>query len=161
MEANIERRRLIWSLAGSTAVGIVLGSAACAQGPRPYDMKVSREVCCTCCHAWTELMQKTGRFRVTLVEDEDMPALKRKLGVPSGLGACHTGVVEGYIIEGHVPADDILRLLETHPADVRGLAVPGMPRGSPGMEQPNGAHDPFEVLAFTASGKTSVFAHHA
>lgn len=161
MNANIERRRLVQSMAGSAAVGALLGPAACSQGPRVYEMKVTRDIGCLCCHAWTELMEQSGRFKITLTDGEDLPALKQRLGVPSGFGACHTGVVEAYVIEGHVSAEDILRLVEERPAGIRGLAVPGMPRGARGMEQPDGTHDPYVVYAFNAKGETSVFARHA
>jgi hypothetical protein len=139
----------------------LLGPAACSQSPRVYDMKVSRDVGCLCCHAWAELMEQSGRFNITLTDGEDLPAMKQRLGVPGGFGSCHTGVVDGYVVEGHVPAEDILQLLEERPSGVRGLAVPGMPRGSPGMEQPNGARDPYDVYAFKANGETTIFAHHA
>ena len=157
MDTNVERRRLLQSL---VAAGVMLGPAACSQKPRVYNMQVSRDVGCLCCHAWAELMEQSGRFKISLTDGEDLPALKQRLGVPSGFGACHAGVVEGYVIEGHVPAEDILRLLEERPAGIRGLAVPGMPRGSPGMEQPDGTRDAYEVYAFKANGETSIFARH-
>ena len=86
-----------------------------------------------------------------------MPAIKQTLGIPAGLTACHTAVVNGYLIEGHVPAADIDRLLVQKPK-IAGLAVPGMPMGSPGME--SGASQPYRVLFFDKSGKTGVFATH-
>lgn len=88
-----------------------------------------------------------------------MPSLKRRLGVPDDLASCHTAEVEGYVVEGHVPAEDIVRLIEQRPAGVRGLAVPGMPIGSPGMEQ-GGRRDAFEVIAFRANGSREVFARY-
>src|SRR5690606_26016940 len=105
-------------------------------------------------------MEATGRFRVELVDAPDMPAHKRALGIPAGLGSCHTAVVEGLAVEGHVLAEDILRLLAEKPAGIIGIAVPGMPRGSPGMEPPNGAVDAYDVYALTAKGETSVFARN-
>jgi len=106
-------------------------------------------------------MEQTGRLRVTLVDVPDLPAYKQQVGLPAGLGSCHTTLVDGYVIEGHVPSEDILRLLEDRPSGVKGIAVPGMPRGSPGMEQPNGAKDSYEVIAFKADGSQSVFARHS
>jgi hypothetical protein len=103
-------------------------------------------------------MRQTGRFNARMRDEADMPALKRRLGVPADLTACHTAQVEGYVIEGHVPADDILRLLSARPGGVRGLAVAGMPIGSPGMEQPGSASDPFVVVAFGVA--RSEFARH-
>jgi hypothetical protein len=148
------QRRTVLKLFGATAL-----VGACQQTPRIYDMQVSRDVGCPCCHVWTALMEKTGRFRVTMIDVPDLPAYKQKVGVPSGLGSCHTALVDGLVVEGHVPSEDILRLLVERPAGVKGIAVPGMPRGSPGMEQPNGAVDPFETIAFGSEGQ-SVFARH-
>jgi len=87
-----------------------------------------------------------------------MGALKRRLGVPDDLASCHTAEVEGFVIEGHVPLREIVRLIEERPADVRGLAVAGMPAGSPGMEMPDGRRDAFDVVAFGAV--RSVFASY-
>ncbi len=84
-------------------------------------------------------------------------AVKSKNGVTPALASCHTALVDGYVIEGHVPADVIVKLLQERP-DVKGLAVPGMPVGSPGMEDPSGRRDPYDVLAFDETGKTSVYA---
>jgi hypothetical protein len=132
------------------AVPAAVSLAACQQGPRIYDMKVSRDTGCTCCTSWVEEIEKTGRFKVAMFDAGDLPTFKRGVGVPPGLGSCHTGLVESYVIEGHVPAEDILRLIAERPKDVTGLAVPGMPRGSLGMMQMNGAMDPYKVFAFKA-----------
>lgn len=159
--AQLGRRTVLRWLSASTVLGATAGVAACQQAPRIYDMQVSRDTGCPCCHVWTEIVQTTGRFRVTMIDAPDLPAFKRRLGVPAGLGSCHTAVVGAYVIEGHVPAGDILRLLEQRPADVRGIAVPGMPRGSPGMEQPDGAVDAYTVIAFDMEGRLRDFSHHA
>ncbi len=87
----------------------------------------------------------------------DLTPIKRKLGVPPALQSCHTAVVEGFVIEGHVPADVIDRLLRERPSMV-GLAVPGMPIGSPGMEAPGQAPERYQVLAFDQKGRTTVYA---
>ena len=87
----------------------------------------------------------------------DVTPIKRRYGVPDRLRACHTALVEGYVLEGHVPADLIDRLLRERPS-ATGLAVPGMPAGSPGMDSPGQASEPYQVLIFDRSGKTSVFA---
>lgn len=158
-DQSVPRRTLLRRLGGSATVALVL--AACARKPQIYDMKVSRDLGCTCCHAWTEVLARSGLFRIALVDEPDLAALKQRLGVPRTLGACHTGLVEGFVIEGHVPVEDILRLLETRPSDVRGIAVPGMPRGSPGMEQPNGTVDAYTTVAFGPDGATRVFNQHA
>lgn len=94
---------------------------------------------------------------MTAVDLEDLAPTKRKLGVPRALQSCHTATVEGYVIEGHVPADLIDRLLRERPSVV-GLAVPGMPVGSPGMEAPGQAAERYQVLAFDQKGHTTVFA---
>ena len=86
-----------------------------------------------------------------------MPAIKRMYGVPDERLSCHTAGVGNYAIEGHVPLDEVKRLLSKQPAGIRGIAVAGMPRGSPGMEVPDGSRDPFQVMAFDASGRISVF----
>jgi hypothetical protein len=92
------------------------------------------------------------------VDEPDMTALKRRLGVPPDLASCHTAVVNGLIVEGHVPFDMIHRLLRERPQGVAGIAVPGMPAGSPGMEVPDGRREPFQVIAFDRQGRRRVFA---
>ena len=87
-----------------------------------------------------------------------MVALKKKLGVPEALASCHTSLVSGLVFEGHVPIHHVQELVASNEENFLGLAVPGMPRGSPGMEMPDGSKDPFEVIAFDKNGKTRVFA---
>lgn len=119
-------------------------------------MTVYRDPSCGCCEVWAQ--QARGQnFAVTLIDRPDMPAIKRQHGVPDELSSCHTAIVAGYAIEGHVPFADVRRLLVEKPTGIRGLAVPGMPRGSPGMEMPDGSKDPFQVMAFDAEGRASVF----
>ena len=91
---------------------------------------------------------------------QDIITVKTRYGVPSTLYSCHTAIVDGYIIEGHVPAADIQRLLAERPEGIVGLAVPGMPPGSPGMESPDGTTQPYDVIAFTATGAMSVFSSY-
>jgi len=111
---------------------------------------------CGCCRVWIRHLQDAG-FRVRATEMDDVGPVKARLGVPPALASCHTALVEGYVVEGHVPADDIIRLLRQKPA-VKGLLVPGMPIGSPGMEGPGA--EPYDVLALDAAGDTRVFATH-
>lgn len=118
-------------------------------------MTVYKSPTCGCCGAWVDHIRQAG-FTVEVVEEANVAPRKRALGVPARLGSCHTAVVDGYVIEGHVPAEDIQRLLAERPV-TRGLAVPGMPVGSPGMEMGSRA-DPYEVLLFDENGKTQVFA---
>lgn len=123
----------------------------------PLTMSVLRDPGCGCCLNWVAHLQKAG-FKVTVAESPEMPAVKDRRGVPPAARSCHTGVIDGYVIEGHVPADDIKRLLKERPAVV-GLAVPGMPVGSPGMEM-GGRTQPYNVVAFDKAGKITVFASH-
>ncbi len=122
----------------------------------PQVMQVYKSATCACCQKWVDYVRRRG-FKVTVSEVSDMNSVKRDLGVPSKVAACHTAVVGGYFIEGHVPAEDITRLLAEHP-DIAGLAVPGMPIGSPGMEGP--IAQPYSVLAVQKDGKLTVFANH-
>lgn len=124
--------------------------------PRNVAMTVYRDPGCGCCEAWAELARNAG-YNVELVDRTDMAAVKRRYGVPEDLASCHTAVVQGYVIEGHVPLSDVDHLLEERPSRIRGLAVAGMPRGSPGMEMPDGSRDPFAVMAFNAAGQSSLF----
>ncbi|HET9276303.1 MAG TPA: DUF411 domain-containing protein [Gemmatimonadales bacterium] len=108
---------------------------------------------CGCCALWADHVKAAG-FAVSVRNSSDVASVKKRYGVPGELYSCHTAVVGGYVIEGHVPADVISRLLKEKPR-VKGLAVPGMPSGSPGMEGPR---EPYQVLTFDAAGKTTVFA---
>lgn len=112
---------------------------------------------CGCCIGWVRHMAAAG-FKVEVHDETKMDQIKRALGVPVNLESCHTAKIDRYFIEGHVPAEDVKRLLAEHP-NAMGIAAPKMPIGSPGMEQGN-RHDPYDVLLVQRSGKTSVFAHH-
>ena len=138
----------------------LLAFAGCNNAPRVYTLQASRDDGCVCCGEWVKTLEATGRFRVEMFDQGDAPSFKRSVGVPEGMAGCHTAIVEKYVIEGHVPAADILRLLAERPKGVLGLVVPGMPRGSPGMEQPNGATDPYTVFAFQAGGVTREYASY-
>lgn len=121
-----------------------------------YVVEVYKSPECGCCKAWAEHLQKNG-FTVILHDVDDVPAARKKLGMPNRFGACHTAKVGQYLVEGHVPAADIKRLLKEHPEAI-GLAVPAMPPGSPGME---GEHSvPYDTLLVTQDGNAKVFAHH-
>jgi hypothetical protein len=98
-------------------------------------------------------------FAVTEDSSRNLAGVTAELGIPTELQSCHTAIVDGYIVEGHVPAAEVKRMLETRPAIV-GLAVPGMPIGSPGMEVDGADPEPFDVIAWDKSGKTTVFAHY-
>lgn len=118
------------------------------------EMTVYRDPACSCCGGWIDHLAAEG-FQPSNVPTPDMDALKQQYGVPDELESCHTAVIDGYIIEGHVPADDIKRLLAEHP-DVVGIAVPGMPTGTPGMESGD-TRDSFTVFSFDEQGHTDVF----
>ena len=119
---------------------------------------VYKSASCGCCAKWVDHLKANG-FTPAVHDDENMDAIKDEMGVPAGVRSCHTALLGRYLVEGHVPAADLRRLLAEKPA-VAGLAAPGMPGGSPGMAVPGAPHEPFEVLAFTRDGKTTVFARH-
>lgn len=119
---------------------------------------VSKSPTCGCCEQWVEHMRAAG-FTLEVHNMANMNPVKERVGVPPGKGSCHTAEVAGYFIEGHVPAEDVQRLLAERPA-ARGLAVPGMPMGSPGMETPDGRAQPYEVLLIAHDGSATVYARH-
>ena len=122
------------------------------------EMSVYRSASCGCCTQWGDHIASAG-FRIEDHVTEDMDAVKKARGVSPQQASCHTAVVEGYVIEGHVPASAIQRLLIERP-DIRGLAVPGMPIGSPGMEVAGVEAERFDVIAVAHDGTTSVFARY-
>jgi hypothetical protein len=116
-------------------------------------MTVTKDPSCGCCGAWVEHVRKAG-FAVEVIGSAEVNRLKVRLGVPQSLASCHTAEIGGYVIEGHVPADAIKRLLTEKPR-AKGLAVPGMPVGSPGMEVEGVEPDTYEVVLFGPSGQTT------
>lgn len=120
------------------------------------EITVYKDPDCGCCKKWVDHLRKHG-FRVVAHDTRDMATVKKNFGVKGDLHSCHTATVKGYVIEGHVPAADIARLLKQRPR-IAGLAVPGMPVGSPGMEGPSAER--YSVLSFDKSGATKVFARH-
>jgi hypothetical protein len=135
---------------------VPLSLLACAQLAAAQTVQVAKSPFCGCCNQWVEHLRRAG-FQIRIVEAEDVTPIARQLGVPDDLRSCHTAVVNGYVIEGHVPAADIRRLLAQRPRGT-GLAVPGMPIGSPGMEQGN-RRQPYQVILFEG-GRRTVFARH-
>ena len=119
-------------------------------------IEVFKSESCGCCGAWVEHLKANG-FATRVVNVENPSDYRERGGIPDKLGSCHTGMVQGYAIEGHVPASDIKRLLAQKPR-AKGLAVPAMPLGSPGMEGPR--KDPYDVLLVQANGSTKVFKHY-
>ena len=131
-----------------------LGRMPWAADPDATKILVYASPTCDCCRAWIRHLKNSG-FAVTKELMADVTPMKQQLGVPEDLWSCHTAVVEGYAVEGHVPADLIQQMLTERRA-VAGLAAPGMPNGSPGMEGPT--RDRYEVIAFTRTGRTEVYA---
>lgn len=117
-----------------------------------------RNPVCGCCEKWVEQLKAAG-FEVSMQDDPDLSARRSVVGVPEDLAGCHTALMGDYVIEGHVPLDEIQRLLTEKPK-IRGIAVPGMPVGSPGMEMGE-SRDAFEVVAFATDGTRSIFAKYA
>jgi hypothetical protein len=149
------RRDRLTMLLGLAALAFVAVGAARPAAP-PVAVTVYKSPSCGCCSKWVDHMRKEG-FTVTAHDMDDVTPFKREVGVPGKLESCHTAVVDGYVIEGHVPAADVRRLLAERPKVV-GLSVPGMVTGSPGME--GGTPDPYDVVAFDAKSRTTVFARH-
>lgn len=146
------RRRFL--LAALVATGAVRGASA--QRPEGPLLRIWRDPHCGCCSGWVEHMRAAGfRIEDNLVASP-APA-RRLLGIPSDLLSCHAASVEGYALEGHVPAEAVHRLLAERPASVRGLAVPAMPTGSPGMEVPGQPDETYDVIAFDSGDGRRVF----
>ncbi len=137
-------------------VTALLGTTALVRAPAPAlpTVTVYKSASCGCCHKWIDHLRAAG-FTVTAFDTEDLTSVATSMGVPFRLSSCHSARVGNYVIEGHVPADLIKKLLDEHPA-LAGLAVPGMVTGSPGMEGPNPQH--YDVIAWDRTGKTTVYA---
>ena len=146
------KRRAWMKVVAAAAAGTVLPSIAAGADV----MQVYKSPTCGCCGDWVKHVEANG-FRV-VVHDVGNNAARARMGIPLALGGCHTGEIAGYAIEGHVPAADVRRLLAAKPR-ARGLAVPGMPIGSPGMEQ-GGRREAYDVLLVRDDGSTSVFASY-
>lgn len=125
-----------------------------SQAQQP-EVMVYKSPTCGCCEKWVSHLESNG-FVVKTTDQPDVTPIKRKVGLPAGLGSCHTAIVDGYVVEGHVPADVVKKMLRERP-DIIGISAPGMPIGSPGMEQGDQV-DSYDVVAFDRSGKTFVYA---
>lgn len=121
-------------------------------------IQVYKTPSCGCCHEWVAHLRKSG-FTVNTTDVPDTAPYRTRYGVPTEMASCHTGVVQGYALEGHVPAEQIKRLLAEKPK-AKGLAVPGMPMGSPGMEMDDHRRDAFDVVLIKADGKHQVYRHY-
>ena len=155
-------RREALAGASAAAVALIAGGAAMAAGPARPAMTTYRSPTCGCCGKWVELARAAG-YAVKVNNVDDIMAVKSKLGVPNDLASCHTTTVGGYVVEGHVPFAAVDKLVRDKPKGIRGIAVPGMPAGSPGMEvhggHDHGTHQSIEVRAFTSTGASRAFAY--
>lgn len=149
----MNRRR---ALQGLAAGALAAAAPAFAAASLPA-VEVFKSPHCGCCGAWVEHLVAAG-FAVKVTEVDDTTAARRRLGLSDSYGSCHTATVGGYVVEGHVPAAEVKRLLASRPAAL-GLAVPGMPPSSPGMDVP-GRTDPYQVLLVDKQGRSSVFARY-
>ena len=166
---NINRVRslsLLAIVAGLSACAPTTGApiavvAAVEQSAEVHGLPVAlvhKSPTCGCCGLWVDHLKEAG-FQVEVRNSEDVMPVKQRLGVPYGKGSCHTAEIADYFIEGHVPAEDIKRLLAEKP-DAKGLVLPGMPMGSPGMEGPEGTARPYTVELVGRDGTTSSFSQH-
>jgi hypothetical protein len=151
-------RRSFLTQTAALGASLAAGKSVWAAAADPKAMTIYMSPTCGCCAKWVDHVKAAG-FQAVVHEDEDMETVKDSLGVPKDVRSCHTAQIEKYLIEGHVPADDIKALLAKKPA-VAGLAAPGMPASSPGMAVPGQPHEAYEVLLFGHDGSTEVYAKH-
>ncbi len=156
----MSRRSFVGQAAGlglAVAGGKSLWAAMSGSDADPT-MTIYMSPTCGCCSKWVDHVKAAG-FKTVVHEEPDMDTVKESLGVPRDMRSCHTAQVDKYLIEGHVPAADVRKLLAQRPK-AAGLAAPGMPASSPGMAVPGEPHEPFDVLLFRRDGKSEVFAKH-
>jgi hypothetical protein len=154
----VSRRSFLLQTAGIAAAVATTRRAMAASSASPTPITIYKSSTCECCAKWVDHLRTNG-FQPQVHDEEDMNAIKDEMGVPKSVRSCHTALVGKYLIEGHVPADDIRRLLKDHPA-IAGLAVPGMPSSTPGMAVPGAPVEPYDVVSFTTAGATTVYARH-
>jgi hypothetical protein len=154
MKTKISRRTVLLGLAGATAG--VLGLPRRSEGQTTPTMLVYKDPTCGCCQEWVNHAVAHG-YKAT-VTHADMGPIKARHNVPPNLQSCHTTLIGAYVLEGHIPASDVARLLKERPRGVLGLTIPGMPASAPGMDLK--PFQPFTVLTFDAKGQTTVFAQH-
>jgi len=153
------RRRTVFNLMAASAVALAGGWSLLGSQPNAVaaEIAVYKDPNCGCCGQWVGHLRAAG-FSVEVHDAEDLVRIKADAGIPDNLQSCHTAMIDGYVIEGHVPAADIRRLLSERPA-AKGLAVPGMPVGSPGMEQ-GAAREPYNVILLQNDRSGTIFARH-
>ena len=152
------KRRDLFLMLGLAPFVVRAAAPTAAHAAAHANIVVYKSESCGCCKLWVQHLLQAG-FTVQAHNVDNLGPIKERVGVPAGKGSCHTAEVGGYFLEGHVPADDVKRLLKEKPA-AKGLTVPGMPLGSPGMEVPSGQVDPYEVLLVRRDGSTSVYSKH-
>ena len=152
----MERRIFVRVIVGAGAAAVAAPRLSSAMtGAAPIPVTVYKSPSCGCCKNWVTHMQGAG-FAVKVIDMDDLTTVKKNAGVPQQLQSCHTALVGAYVVEGHVPADLVKKMLAQKP-QITGLAVPGMVTGSPGMEMGD-SKDPYDVIAFDRAGKTTIFA---
>jgi hypothetical protein len=154
----ITRRTFVAQTAGAAIAALGVERLLSQTTGGPTAITVYKSATCGCCAKWVDHLRASG-FAPTVHDEADMDAIKDEMGVPKGVRSCHTALLDRYLVEGHVPAADLRRLLKERPA-VAGLAVPGMPKSTPGMAVPGDTPEPYEVLAFARDGKTTTYARH-
>jgi hypothetical protein len=154
----ITRRTFVIHVSGLVITGLAGGQLAAQAGGKPTPITVYKSSSCGCCAKWVDHVRENG-FQPAVHDEEDMDAIKAQLGVPMGVRSCHTALVGKYLIEGHVPAADIHRLLREQ-SRVAGLAVPEMPSGTPGMAPRGAKIAEFDVVSFQLDGTTRTFARY-
>ncbi len=142
------------AVSGAAALAIWVGSGQVVAGPT---VEVYKSPTCGCCKDWVSHMRENG-FEVKVHNMQDVTPFKQKMGVPRQLSSCHTATVDGYLVEGHVPATDVRRMLSERPA-IKGISAPGMPVGSPGMEMGD-RKDPYSVVTFDDRGEMTIYSRH-
>lgn len=152
----MKKSRLLLAFAAGACIAIAVIAFRQSSGQDLPSITVYKSPTCGCCGNWVAHLEENG-FKVKTVDTNEGRLIKTRYGVPGDLTSCHTGLVDGYVVEGHVPADDIKQMLADRP-EISGISVPGMPMGSPGME--GNRVDPYDVIAFHKDGSRSVFASH-
>lgn len=160
MHTPSSRRALLRAFAVAALAPAALAVSRAVDAQALPEIEVWKSPTCGCCKDWIKHLEANG-FKVKAIDVPDSRFVRAKFGMPAKLGSCHTGLVAGYVVEGHVPAREIKRLLREKPAAL-GISVPGMPIGSPGMDGPvyNGVKDPYDVLLVQANGTARVYASY-
>lgn len=153
--AMIGRRAMLGLLGGAAAIPVLPAEAAAAPG---YVMW--RDPGCGCCLEWAKRIEAAFGKKLPVVNASNMAVVKKAQGVPDALRSCHTALIQGVVVEGHVPPEDIKRLIASRRGGVKGLAVPGMPAGAPGMDVGHNVRQRYQVMAFDAAGRHAPFATH-